>query len=81
MPSPYTSELSRRCARELAKNLAIQFDEIPIAEIFNSYKTALSHLFSGLKENETEENLQARIRAASSWPVKQVQCPAANYRQ
>ncbi len=64
MPSPYTSELSRRCARELAKNLAIQFDEIPIAEIFNSYKTALSHLFSGLKENETEENLQARIRGS-----------------
>lgn len=64
MPSPYTSELSRRCARELAKNLAIQFDEIPIAEIFNSYKTALSHLFRGLKENETEENLQARIRGS-----------------
>jgi NAD+ synthase (glutamine-hydrolysing) len=64
MPSPYTSELSKRCARALAENLGIHFDEIPIETIFNSYKTALSSAFKGLKENETEENLQARIRGS-----------------
>jgi NAD+ synthetase len=64
MPSQYTSDLSKRCARDLAKNLAIHFDEIPITDIFDSYKSALSHMFKGLKENETEENLQARIRGS-----------------
>ncbi len=62
MPSPYTSELSKRCARDLAKNLGINFEEIPIEDIFDSFKTALSPAFKGLGENETEENLQARIR-------------------
>ncbi len=62
MPSEYTSDLSKRCARTLAENLSIHFDEIPIVNIFGSYKTSLSPSFKGLKENETEENLQARIR-------------------
>jgi NAD+ synthetase len=62
MPSEYTSDLSKRCARDLAENLGIHFDEIPISAIFECYKTALSPLFKGMKENETEENLQARIR-------------------
>ncbi|MGD9159008.1 MAG: NAD+ synthase [Desulfobacteraceae bacterium] len=62
MPSPYTSDLSKRCARNLANNLGINFEEIPIENMFESFKTALSPVFKGLKENETEENLQARIR-------------------
>ena len=62
MPSPYTSELSKRCARQLAEKLGINFKEIYIKDIFNSYKSALSPLFQGLEENETEENIQARIR-------------------
>ena len=62
MPSPYTSQLSKDCARELAENLGIHFEEIPIEHLFESFKTALSPVFKGLKENETEENIQARIR-------------------
>ena len=62
MPSPFTSDLSKRCARNLAKNLGINFEEIPIGDMFDSFKSALSPIFKGLKENETEENLQARIR-------------------
>ena len=62
MPSAYTSDLSKRCARDLADNLGINFEEIPIEGIFDSFKTALSTAFKGLEENETEENLQARIR-------------------
>lgn len=64
MPSHYTSDLSKRCARGLAKNLGIHFEEIPINNIFDSFKTALSHVFEGLDENETEENIQARIRGS-----------------
>jgi NAD+ synthase (glutamine-hydrolysing) len=62
MPSSYTSEISRGCARSLAKNLNIHFREIPINDIFESYRSALSPGFKGLKEDVTEENIQARIR-------------------
>lgn len=62
MPSPYTSELSKRCAGHLAENLGINFQEIYINDIFESFKSALSPLFAGMKANETEENIQARIR-------------------
>ncbi|MFC1867771.1 NAD+ synthase [Thermodesulfobacteriota bacterium] len=62
MPSPYTSKLSRRLARTLAKNLKIPFKEIPIIDIFQSYKKSLAPCFEGLKEDVTEENIQARIR-------------------
>lgn len=62
MPSPYTSEMSRECARALANNLKIDFREIPISDIFESYKASLASIFKGLSEDVTEENIQARIR-------------------
>ncbi len=62
MPSPYTSDISREDARRLSANLGIRFEEIPIASLFQEYKNALSSLFKDLKEDETEENIQARIR-------------------
>jgi NAD+ synthase (glutamine-hydrolysing) len=62
LPSPFTSDMSRECARALSENLKIDFREIPISEIFESYKTALSPSFKGLKEDVTEENIQARVR-------------------
>ncbi|MBW2609233.1 MAG: NAD+ synthase [Deltaproteobacteria bacterium] len=63
MPSPYTSELSKDCARALAENLKIDFREIPISDIFDRYRDTLASSFKDLKEDETEENIQARIRA------------------
>lgn len=62
MASPFTSDMSREDARKLAKNLNIRFQEIPINDIFESYKKTLSSTFKGLEEDETEENIQARIR-------------------
>jgi len=62
MPSPYTSEISREDARKLASNLGIHFEEIPIDEVYQGYRRSLSHIFKGLDENVTEENIQARIR-------------------
>ena len=64
MPSPYSSENSVIDARELACKLRIRFEVIPIAEIFNSYRKTLAPVFAGLREDVTEENLQARIRGA-----------------
>jgi NAD+ synthetase len=62
MPGPYSSEGSILDAKKLAENLGIKFEMIPITETFESYKQDLAKTFSGLPQDATEENLQARIR-------------------
>jgi len=62
MPSPYTSKESREDVFSLANNLGIEVVEVPIHDIFKSYLDALKEIFRGLRENVTEENIQARIR-------------------
>jgi NAD+ synthase/NAD+ synthase (glutamine-hydrolysing) len=62
MPSQFSSQGSVDDARELAANLGIRFEIVPIAEIFEQYKKSLSGVFAGLPEDVTEENIQARIR-------------------
>lgn len=62
MPSPYSSGGSVKDSFDLAKNLGIRCDEIPISEVFESVKKTMSPLFQGRKEDVTEENMQARIR-------------------
>jgi NAD+ synthase (glutamine-hydrolysing) len=63
MPSPYSSRGSIDDARALARNLGIRFLEIPITEAFQVFKSQLKEIFKGLPENETEENMQPRLRA------------------
>jgi NAD+ synthase (glutamine-hydrolysing) len=36
--------------------------EVPITETYNAYLSMFKPLFTGLKEDSTEENIQARIR-------------------
>jgi len=62
MPGPYSSGGSRADARKLAENLGIELRTIPIADVFNSYRSALADAFRGRPEDVTEENLQARVR-------------------
>jgi NAD+ synthase (glutamine-hydrolysing) len=62
MPGPYSSEGSIDDARELASNLGIRFELLPITDIFNSYRTVLKDVFKARKDDATEENLQARAR-------------------
>jgi NAD+ synthetase len=62
MPSPYSSQGSIDDARHLAENLGIRFELLPISDIFADTTEVLSPLFTGLKPDLTEENLQARIR-------------------
>lgn len=62
MPSPFTADESVEDARTLAKNLGIKFSVLAITELFESYKKSLQPVFEGLREDVTEENLQARIR-------------------
>ena len=63
MPSPYSSRGSIDDARALARNLGIKFLEIPITDTFRDFKAQFKEVFKGLPENETEENMQPRLRA------------------
>ena len=62
MPSPYSSRESEEDAMELAKRLGIRSLSISISDAFLTYRKMLADPFKGLKEDITEENLQARIR-------------------
>jgi NAD+ synthase (glutamine-hydrolysing) len=62
MPGPYSSEGSITDAQCLAKNLGIELVRLPIGDTFQSYRNALSNVFTGRAADVTEENIQARIR-------------------
>ncbi|AIL32844.1 NAD+ synthase [Basilea psittacipulmonis] len=62
MPSRYTADISLLDAAKMAKDLNVTYHEIEIAPMMQSFASALSPIFAGLKEDTTEENLQARIR-------------------
>jgi NAD+ synthase (glutamine-hydrolysing) len=62
MPSMYTSELSKKDARQLAENLGIKFHEIPIDDLRESYLNVLAPYFQNSAPGIAEENIQARIR-------------------
>jgi NAD+ synthase (glutamine-hydrolysing) len=62
MPSRYTAEASNTDAQAVAKNLGIDTRVMPIGPAFDAYREMLQDAFKGLPEDETEENIQARIR-------------------
>jgi NAD+ synthase (glutamine-hydrolysing) len=62
MPSRYSSDATRGDAGRLAESLGIDFREIAIEPMVDSYTSALSPHFAGRDSDLTEENLQARIR-------------------
>ncbi len=64
MPGPYSSQGSIDDSVELAKNLGIRFETVPIGDIFGSYLSSLKPVFAGRDPDVTEENIQARIRGS-----------------
>jgi len=62
MQSPYTAEISWVDARALARNLGVQYDEIPIDTAVAALEGALANQFAGLAPDTAEENIQARVR-------------------
>ncbi len=62
MPSLYTSQLSFEVAQEQVKNLGVEYNIIPIDNIFQTFLKELSQEFKGYPKDTTEENLQARCR-------------------
>jgi NAD+ synthase (glutamine-hydrolysing) len=63
MPSQYSSRGSIDDSKKLAEKLGIKLLHMPIAETFAIFKSQFKEIFSGLPENETEENMQPRLRA------------------
>src|ERR1700692_1145607 len=62
MPGPYSSPGSVDDARALANNLGMRFELLPIHAMVKAYGETLRSVFAGCKEDETEENIQARTR-------------------
>ena len=62
MPSQFSSEGSETDANELAKNIGIRIESIPIRQIVTSMELALQGQFHGTEWGVAEENIQSRIR-------------------
>lgn len=62
LPSQFSSDHSLSDAIELAENLSVKYDIIPIKDIFGQFEKSLNPIFKDLPFNLTEENIQARIR-------------------
>jgi len=63
MPSPYSTLHSISDAIDLANNLNIRYDVIPIEKIYFRFMRDITPIFGGnFSWNTTQENLQARIR-------------------
>lgn len=62
MPSRFSTGGSRTDAAQIAKNLGIDYRVIEIERAHAAYLEILQPALSGLAEDITEENLQARIR-------------------
>jgi NAD+ synthase (glutamine-hydrolysing) len=62
MPSRYSSDHSVEDALQLARNLNIQYEIIPIQPMVDGFEQSLSETFKNLKNDITEENIQARTR-------------------
>lgn len=62
MPSPYSSESSIKDADDLAKNLGIKTEKLPIGNLMQSYDETFAELFANSEFGLAEENIQSRIR-------------------
>jgi NAD+ synthase (glutamine-hydrolysing) len=62
MPSPYSSDHSVNDALELAKNLGIAIELLPIGDLMKTYDRNLADLFVNTTFGIAEENIQSRIR-------------------
>jgi NAD+ synthetase len=65
MPARYSSPGSLRDAEALAGNLGIHYEVLPIEPVFQSVEKQLAGAFAGTRPNETEENIQSRLRGVT----------------
>ena len=62
MPSRHSSPGSIQDSAQLARNLGLEFWEIPIEPAHDAFTQMLAAPFAGTTPNVAEENVQARIR-------------------
>jgi NAD+ synthase len=62
LPSEYTSPVSLEDAQAVAGNLGCRYDKMPIAEGRAAITATLAPLFEGTQPDQTEENIQSRLR-------------------
>jgi NAD+ synthetase len=62
MPSQFTASMSLEDAEQLAVNLGIRYDVQPIKFMFDAFLSELADEFENLPFDQTEENIQARVR-------------------
>jgi NAD+ synthase/NAD+ synthase (glutamine-hydrolysing) len=65
MPGPYSSEHSVTDARDMACNLGIRFELIPIRDQYEAFLGVLNPLFPDGAIGVTQENLQSRLRGVT----------------
>jgi len=65
MPARYSSQGSLTDAEKLAHNLGIRYEVLPIEPAFKAVEAQLQKVFAGTKPNETEENVQSRLRGVT----------------
>src|SRR5205814_1776833 len=65
MPARYSSEGSLMDAAALAKNLGIRYEVLPIEPVFCATEKQLEKIFAEVKPDQTEENLQSRLRGTT----------------
>ncbi len=64
MPSAFSTEGSVADSVELARNLGISYDIVPIGSIYDKAMEAMAPFFTDGQWSVAQENLQARIRGA-----------------
>ncbi len=62
MPSQYSTDHSVKDAEDLANNLGVKYDIVPIKDCFDALRNTMKPIFGDLAEDVTEENMQARVR-------------------
>ncbi len=62
LPSEFTSAASLEDATEVAHNLGVRLDTVPISGAQGAVGAALAPLFAGTEPGLTEENIQSRLR-------------------
>ena len=62
MPSQYSTDHSVKDAVDLAANLGVSYDIVPIKPLFDDLRESMKPVFGDRAEDVTEENMQARIR-------------------
>lgn len=62
MPSRFSSDHSVSDANELARNLGIQYDVVPISGMYEEALDTMATIFEGTEFSVAEENIQSRIR-------------------